>query len=128
MQRELIKNINAINNSINELCSSINRSRNEITLIAVSKKKGFELVKIALENGINNFGENYAQELQEKSSLIDSDNIVWHFIGPIQSNKVKVIANNADWIHTLEREKIIRKFNDECKKINKVINLSLIHI
>lgn len=122
MQRELIKNINAINNSIDELCSSINRSRDEITLIAVSKKKSFELVKIALENGINNFGENYAQELQEKSSLIDSDNIVWHFIGPIQSNKVKVIANNADWIHTLEREKIIRKFNDECKKINKVIN------
>lgn len=122
MQRELIKNINAINNSIDELCSSINRSRDEITLIAVSKKKGFELVKLALENGINNFGENYAQELQEKSSLIDSDNIVWHFIGPIQSNKVKVIANNADWIHTLEREKIIRKFNDECKKINKVIN------
>ena len=122
MQRELIKNINAINNSIDELCSSINRSRDEITLIAVSKKKSFELVKIALENGINNFGENYAQELQEKSSLIDSDNIVWHFIGPIQSNKVKVIANNADWIHTLEREKIIRKFNDECKKINKLIN------
>ena len=122
MQRELIKNINAINNSIDELCSSINRSRDEITLIAVSKKKGFELVKLALENGINNFGENYAQELQEKSSLIDSDNIVWHFIGPIQSNKVKVIANNADWIHTLEREKIIRKFNDECKKISKVIN------
>ena len=112
MQRELIKNINVINNSIDELCSSINRSRDEITLIAVSKKKGFELVKLALENGINNFGENYAQELQEKSSLIDSDNIVWHFIGPIQSNKVKVIANNADWIHTLEREKIIRKFND----------------
>ena len=122
MQRELIKNINAINNSIDELCSSINRSRDEITLIAVSKKKGFELVKLALENGINNFGENYAQELQEKSSLIDSDNIVWHFIGPIQSNKVKVIANNADWIHTLEREKIIRKFNDECKKINKLIS------
>ena len=115
MQRELIKNINAINKSIDGLCSSINRSRDEITLIAVSKKKGFELVKLALENGINNFGENYAQELQEKSSLIDSDNIVWHFIGPIQSNKVKVIANNADWIHTLEREKIIRKFNDECK-------------
>ena len=122
MQRELIKNINAINNNIDELCSSINRSRDEITLIAVSKKKSFKLIKIALENGINNFGENYAQELQEKSSFINSNNIVWHFIGPIQSNKVKVIANNADWIHTLDREKIIRKFNDECKKIKKVIN------
>ena len=100
MQRELIKNINIINSRINELCSSIDRNKDEITLIAVSKKKSFELIKIALENGISNFGENYAQELQEKSSLIDSDDIVWHFIGPVQSNKVKVIANNADWIHT----------------------------
>lgn len=122
MQRELIKNINAINNSIDELCSSINRSRDEITLIAVSKKKGFELVKLALENGINNFGENYAQELQEKSSLIDSDNIVWHFIGPIQSNKLKVIANCADWVHTLDREKIIKKLDSECNKLNKKVN------
>ena len=122
MQRELIKNINTINDSISELCSSINRNKNEITLIAVSKKKSFELIEIALQNGINNFGENYAKELQEKSSLIDSNNIVWHFIGPVQSNKVRVIANNADWIHTLDREKIITKFNDECKKIKKVIN------
>ena len=120
-----IKNINTINSSIDELCSSINRRRDEITLIAVSKKKSFEHIKIALENGINNFGENYAQELQEKSSLIDSDNIVWHFIGPIQSNKVKVIANNADWIHTLEREKIIRKFNGN-KKI--LFNLGVLII
>ena len=122
MQRELIKNINAINSSINELCSSINRNKEEITLIAVSKKKNFKLIEIALENGIYNFGENYAQELEEKSSLINSTDIVWHFIGPVQSNKVKMISKNADWIHTLDREKIIKKFNDECKKINKVIN------
>ena len=122
MQRELIKNINSINSSINELCSSINRNKEEITLIAVSKKKNFKLIEIALENGIYNFGENYAQELEEKSSLINSTDIVWHFIGPVQSNKVKMISKNADWIHTLDREKIIKKFNDECKKINKVIN------
>tara|TARA_B100000676_G_scaffold277552_1_gene299312 strand:- start:483 stop:689 length:207 start_codon:yes stop_codon:yes gene_type:complete len=51
MQRELIKNINSINSSINELCSSINRNKEEITLIAVSKKKNFKLIEIALENG-----------------------------------------------------------------------------
>ena len=91
MQRELIKNINSINSSINELCSSINRNKEEITLIAVSKKKNFKLIEIALENGIYNFGENYAQELEEKSSLINSTDIVWHFIGPVQSNKLSLI-------------------------------------
>ena len=89
MQRELIRNINAINNRIDELCLSINRSRDEITLIAVSKKKSFELVKLALENGINNFGENYAQELQEKSSLIDSDNICLLYTSPSPRDPTK---------------------------------------
>ena len=91
------------------------------TLIAVSKKKSHELIEIAFQNGVNNFGENYAQELEEKSSLINSSEIIWHFIGPIQSNKVKVIARCADWVHTLDRKKVVVKLNNECKKENKVI-------
>ena len=71
---------------------------------------------------INNFGENYAQELHEKAIAIKSSNIVWHFIGPMQSNKVKIIARHAHWIHTIDREKIIKRLNSECKKLNKIIN------
>ena len=122
MQRELIENIKQINDEISKASSLINKSRNDITLIAVSKKKSHELIKIAFQNGVNNFGENYAQELEEKSSLISSSEIIWHFIGPIQSNKVKVIARCADWVHTLDREKVVVKLNNECKKENKVIN------
>ena len=122
MQRELIEKIKQINDEISEASSLINKSRNDITLIAVSKKKSHELIEIAFQNGINNFGENYAQELEEKSSLINSSEIIWHFIGPIQSNKVKVIARCADWVHTLDRKKVIVKLNNECKKENKVIN------
>ena len=122
MQRELIENIKQINDEISEASSLINKSRNDITLIAVSKKKSHELIEIAFQNGVNNFGENYAQELEEKSSLINSSEIIWHFIGPIQSNKVKVIARCADWVHTLDRKKVIVKLNNECKKENKVIN------
>ena len=69
MQRELIENIKQINDEISKASSLINKSRNDITLIAVSKKKSHELIEIAFQNGINNFGENYAQELEEKSSL-----------------------------------------------------------
>ncbi len=122
MQRELIEKIKQINDEISEASSLINKSRNDITLIAVSKKKSHELIEIAFQNGVNNFGENYAQELEEKSSLINSNEIIWHFIGPIQSNKVKVIARCADWVHTLDRKKVIVKLNNECKKENKVIN------
>jgi len=122
MQRELIEKIKQINDEISEASSLINKSRNDITLIAVSKKKSHELIEIAFQNGVNNFGENYAQELEEKSSLINSSEIIWHFIGPIQSNKVKVIARCADWVHTLDRKKVIVKLNNECKKENKVIN------
>ena len=122
MQRELIENIKQINDEISKASSLINKSRNDITLIAVSKKKSHELIEIAFQNGVNNFGENYAQELEEKSSLINSSEIIWHFIGPIQSNKVKVIARCADWVHTLDRKKVVVKLNNECKKENKVIN------
>ena len=122
MQTEIINNINEIRKKIDTACMLENIDPNNLTLIAVSKKKSHELINIALENGVYDFGENYVQELIEKSKLIKSDKIIWHYIGPIQSNKVKGIAACANWVHTLHREKIITKLNTECKKINKVIN------
>ena len=122
MQIEIVKNINELRKKIDSACMSGNINPNNLTLIAVSKKKSHELINIALENGIYDFGENYAQELIEKSKLIKSNKIIWHYIGPIQSNKVKSIAACANWVHTLHREKIITKLNTECEKINKVIN------
>ena len=121
MQTNIDQNIKDIRNKIKLACEAINKSPDEVTLIAVSKKKDHFMIESALENGIYNFGENYAQELQEKVSKIHSDNIIWHFIGPIQSNKVKIIAKSADWVHTLYREKIIRKLNAECEEIQKTI-------
>ncbi len=122
MQTEIINNIKEIRKKIDTACMLENIDPNNLTLIAVSKKKSHELINIALENGVYDFGENYVQELIEKSKLIKSNKIIWHYIGPIQSNKVKGIAACANWVHTLHREKIITKLNTECKKINKVIN------
>ena len=122
MQTEIINNINELRKKIDTACMLENIDPNNLTLIAVSKKKSHELINIALENGVYDFGENYTQELIEKSKLIKSNKIIWHFIGPIQSNKVKSIAACANWVHTLHREKIITKLNTECEKINKVIN------
>lgn len=122
MQTEIINNIKEIRKKIDTACMLENIDPNNLTLIAVSKKKSHDLINIALENGVYDFGENYVQELIEKSKLIKSNKIIWHYIGPIQSNKVKGIAACANWVHTLHREKIITKLNTECKKINKVIN------
>ena len=121
MQKELEANINSLNFRISKAGKTVSKNLNDIFLIAVSKKKSIEHITKAKELGIKNFGENYAQELENKAINIDK-NVNWHFIGPLQSNKAKIIAKYADWIHTIDRKKIADKINDECKKINKVIN------
>ena len=122
MRTEINKNIDNLNNRISKACIANNRSPQDITLVAVSKRKNNEFIKFALDCGVKDFGENYAQEMKEKSETINSDQVIWHFIGPIQTNKIKIIAQHADWVHTLDREKVIKKLNSECKKINKTMN------
>lgn len=121
MRKELETNINSLELKIAKASKTVSKNLGDIFLIAVSKKKNIEHIRTAQNLGINNFGENYAQELEEKASNIDK-NVSWHFIGPLQSNKAKIIAKYADWIHTIDRKKIADKINEECKKINKIIN------
>ena len=121
MRKELETNINSLELKIAKASKTVSKNLDEIFLIAVSKKKSIEHIRTAQNLGINNFGENYAQELEEKANNID-ENLSWHFIGPLQSNKAKIIAKYADWIHTIDRKKIADKINEECKKINKIIN------
>ena len=122
MQKELRSKIDSIQLRIDEASKKILKESNEISLIAVSKKKSIEHINHAYEIGIRNFGENYAQELEEKVKQLSYKEIVWHFIGPLQSNKAKSIAANAHWIHSLDREKISNKINTECGNLNKKIN------
>lgn len=122
MQKELRSRIDSIQLRIDEASKKILKESNEISLIAVSKRKSIEHIQHAYEIGIRNFGENYAQELEEKVKQLSYKEIVWHFIGPLQSNKAKSIATNADWIHSLDREKIVNKINSECGNVNKKIN------
>ena len=122
MQREIEKNINLLKSRIEQVSQNSEKSISEIGIIAVSKKKSLEHIKIALNLGLKDFGENYAQELQKKSEELQNLKIIWHFIGPIQSNKIKTIARHANWIHSLDRNSIVNKLNRECKSLDKVIN------
>jgi pyridoxal phosphate enzyme (YggS family) len=121
MRKELETNINSLELKIAKASKTLSKNLSDVFLIAVSKKKNIEHIRTAHNLGINNFGENYAQELEEKANNMDG-NVCWHFIGPLQSNKAKIISKYADWIHTIDRKKIADKINEECKKINKIIN------
>ena len=122
MQREIEKNINLLKSRIEQASQNSEKSIRKIGIIAVSKKKSLEHIKIAFNLGLKDFGENYAQELQKKSEELQNLKIIWHFIGPIQSNKIKTIARHANWIHSLDRNSIVDKLNRECKSLDKVIN------
>ncbi|ADP68004.1 hypothetical protein CWU_03555 [Buchnera aphidicola str. JF98 (Acyrthosiphon pisum)] len=79
----------------------------KITIVAVSKNRNINNIEEAIRSGINNFGENYLQEsLIKIENLKKYKNITWHFIGKIQSNKTKKIAQNFSWCQTVDREKI----------------------
>ena len=94
-------------------CASSGRPTDDVMLLAVSKTKPLSMVLEAYEHGQRHFGENYLQDALEKIEANPHDDIVWHFIGAIQSNKTKTIAENFAWVHTLEREKIAKRLNDQ---------------
>ncbi|TDR50465.1 hypothetical protein DFP85_12562 [Halomonas ventosae] len=83
-------------------------------LLAVSKTKPAAMIREAWHLGQREFGENYVQEaLDKQAELADLDPIVWHFIGPLQSNKTRDVAGHFAWVHSVDREKIARRLNDQ---------------
>ena len=95
-----------------------------VTLIAVSKTKPVEAILEAYEAGQKDFGENYVQELEEKHSQLPKD-IHWHFIGHLQSNKVKFIAPFVNLIHGVDSFKLLQEINKQAEKNKRVINCLL---
>ena len=130
MHQDIANRLIDISSKIQAACLQAQRSMDEVKLVAVSKLQSVDVIKEAYALGINNFGENYAQELAEKSSTCPND-IVWHFIGPIQSNKVSLIAKYAQWVHSIDREKVAMKLNNalesEGKKIHALIQVNIDH-
>ena len=98
-------------NILNEELKS-NRIKNTITLVAVSKTQSAENIKVAYEAGQKDFGENYLQEAMAKISALNKLNLSWHYIGPVQSNKTLKIAENFEWVHSIDRKKIALRLNE----------------
>ncbi len=105
----------------------------DVTLLAVSKTKPADMIAILAQQGQRDFGENYLQEAIEKIKALqgqpEAASIVWHYIGHIQRNKTRDIAENFDWVQTLERDIIAKRLNDQRPKdmppLNVLIQLNI---
>ena len=89
------------------------QSSQKVELIAVSKTRSTAEIQEAVDAGQVHFGENYLQESIEKINFFKGTGLIWHFIGPIQSNKTSSIADNFDWVHSVDRIKVARRLSDQ---------------
>ena len=92
---------------------AVGRDKNSVRLLAVSKTKPATDIAIAYQAGQRNFGESYLQEALKKQQELAAFDISWHFIGPIQSNKTKLIAAHFSWVHSVDRLKIAKRLSEQ---------------
>jgi len=102
------------------------RPLDSATLLAVSKTKPAAMIRQAWHHGQREFGENYLQEaLEKQAELADLDGIVWHFIGPLQSNKTRAVAENFAWMHSVDRLKIAKRLSEQRPEHLPPLNICL---
>ena len=118
----ITENLSIVENKIAAACKRAGRERDEVKLIVVSKTQPVEAIREAIEYGINSFGENRVQELREKTEIIE-DNLDWHLIGHLQTNKVKFVVGKVSLIHSLENIRLAEAIDKEAKKHNVIVDV-----
>lgn len=106
-------NLQSVRSRIAKACAAAGRDVNEVTLLPVSKTFGADAVRQAHAAGERAFGENYIQEAVEKQALLGDLPLEWHCIGPIQSNKTRLVAAHFDWAHGVDRLKIAQRLSEQ---------------
>ncbi|MBE0488225.1 MAG: YggS family pyridoxal phosphate-dependent enzyme [Halomonas sp.] len=110
----LAESLATVRRRLADALSAAGRPTTSARLLAVSKTKPATRVREAWHLGQREFGENYVQEaLAKQAELADLEGVVWHFIGPLQSNKTREVAEHFAWVHSVDREKIARRLNDQ---------------
>ena len=114
MSRSLLPdNLHRVSQRIRAAALVANRSPASVRLLAVSKTRPAEALLAAFAAGQCDFGESYVQEALAKIRALAGHPLVWHFIGPIQSNKTREIAAHFHWVHSIDREKVARRLNEQ---------------
>ncbi|HDR2452673.1 MULTISPECIES: YggS family pyridoxal phosphate-dependent enzyme [Enterobacter] len=113
---DIAHNLAQVRDKISAAATRCGRASEEITLLAVSKTKPASAIADAIEAGQHAFGENYVQEGVDKIRFFQEQgktDLQWHFIGPLQSNKSRLVAEHFDWCHTIDRLRIASRLNDQ---------------
>jgi pyridoxal phosphate enzyme (YggS family) len=113
LMQNIESNLNQTQAQIDQAANRYHRQSSDICLLAVSKRKPASDIREAYRCGQKNFGENYLQEAQQKIQELADLDICWHFIGAIQSNKTRVIAEYFDWVHCVDRLKIAQRLSEQ---------------
>ena len=121
----IANNIAKVAARIREAAQAAARNPDEVHLLAVSKTQPAAAIRQACQAGLHDFGENYLQEALEKQADLADLPLTWHFIGPIQSNKTKAIAEHFDWVHSVDRLKIAQRLSDQRPESLPPLNICL---
>ncbi len=112
-EQQLAHNIANLLERVRLSAEKSQRCADDILLLAVSKTRPEQDIRSAHKCGLREFGESYLQEALDKIEALQDLDLVWHFIGPIQSNKTRPIASNFHWVHSVDRAKIARRLSEQ---------------
>lgn len=121
----LKQNLHNVRSRISSACESAGRNPAEVTLLAVSKKHSSDRIRELHRLGQPCFGENYVREALEKMQQLAHENLEWHYIGPLQSNKTRGVAENFHWVQSIDRLKIARRLSDQRPDGKPPINICI---
>jgi len=117
------ENIETIKKRIREVCSRCERRPEDVLLVGVSKTFGVESIQKAVVSGLFDIGENYAQELLGKHDKLGDERIRWHFIGHLQSNKVKDVIGYVHLIHSVDNARVAEEIQKRAEKAGRIVNV-----
>jgi PLP dependent protein len=126
---DLTEHLSTVRERVRIAAKRAGRSADDVTIVAVSKQQSADSIRLAYRAGQRHFGESYAQEAEVKLDSLAELDIVWHFIGRVQGNKTRFIAERFDWVHTVDRERIARRLAEQrpyhAPRLNVLIQVNL---
>lgn len=122
---ELAHRLQEVRNAIAAATRTAGRDERAVTLVAVSKGHQAELISAAARLGITDFGENYLQEALPKIAAVREAGLVWHFLGRLQANKTRPVAEHFDWVHGLDRLRIAERLSQQRSHLAPPLNVCL---